>query len=343
MRRYDVHTTVAGHTVLAGTITVSGYGDRAVTDFKYDPAYMYNPDSFDLAPSVRRIVGEYTTRQLPFFLQDAGPDRWGTHLIQRSFEAHRVGRNPDDLDCVVAASDRARQGALRLSDDDGNWVGDDEIPIHTELVDLLEAADQVAAHTDSWDAYAALLRTGTSALGGARAKASVTAEDGQLWIAKFPMEADRWDIPVWEKTALDLAERAGFTVPQTRLVQVAGRNVLMLKRFDRDGATRIPYLSMRTLLNNPDDGGRAPDYRDIATSLRHFGGEDLPDLYRRAAFGVLINNTDDHLRNHGLLRIDGTWRLAPMFDVNPEQETGRERHTRHRRQVHPARRRRWPD
>lgn len=327
MRRYEIWTTVAGADMLAGTITVHGYGDRAVTDFTYDPLYMYDPTTFDLAPTLRRAVGEYTVRQLPFFLQDAGPDRWGAHLVQRAFEARRAGRKPDDLDCVAAASDFARQGALRLQDESGQWVGNDEMPVHTALADLITAADAVADDTDAFQAYAALLRTGTSALGGARAKASVTDDDRQLWIAKFPMADDRWDVPVWEKTALDLAGHAGIDVPDTRLVKVAGRNVLMLRRFDRDGDTRIPYLTMRTLLNNPDDGGRVPDYRDIATALRHFAGADLAALYRRVAFGALLNNTDDHLRNLGLLRRDDRWRLAPAFDLNPEPEVGKERHT----------------
>lgn len=327
MRRYDLWTTVAGSDMLAGTITVHGYGDRAVSDFAYDPLYMYDRATFDLAPTIRRAVGEFAVRQLPFFLQDAGPDRWGAHLVQRAFEGRHTGRNPDDLDCVAAASDFTRQGALRLQDDDGQWVGNDEVPVHTALADLLAAADAVANDTDAFQAYATLLRTGTSALGGARAKASVTDDDGRLWIAKFPMAADRWEVPVWEKTALDLAARGGIDVPETRLVEVAGRNVLMLRRFDRDADTRIPYLTMRTLLNNPDDGGRVPDYRDIATTLRHFAGEDQAGLYRRVAFGAFINNTDDHLRNLGLLRRDDRWRLAPAFDLNPEPEVGKERHT----------------
>ena len=327
MSRVTVYTTIGGEAVLAGNLSVQNYGERATSDFLYDPEYMYARDTYDLSPTVRRAVGEFTTRQLPFFIQDAGPDRWGAHLVDRQFEAQKAGRHPDDLDCVLAASDRARQGALRFQDEDGNWLGDEAVPVHTELSDLLAAADAVAEDTDSFEAYAALLRTGTSALGGARAKASVTDDDGHLWIAKFPMAVDGWDVPVWEKTTIDLAARADIPVPDAKLVRVAGRYVLLTKRFDRDGEGRVPYLSMRTLLNNPDDGTRLPDYRDIATALRHFGGEDLPGLYRRVAFGVLVNNTDDHLRNLGVLRDGDAWRLGPMFDVNSEPDAGKQRHT----------------
>ena len=34
-------------------------------------------------------------------------------------------------------------------------------------------------------------------------------------------------------------------------------------------------------------------------------------------FNVLISNTDDHLRNHGLLRAADGWTLSPAYDLNP--------------------------
>ena len=40
------------------------------------------------------------------------------------------------------------------------------------------------------------------------------------------------------------------------------------------------------------------------------------------AFSLLVRNTDDHLRNHGFLLTPKGWRLAPMFDVNPNPAGG---------------------
>jgi serine/threonine-protein kinase HipA len=34
-------------------------------------------------------------------------------------------------------------------------------------------------------------------------------------------------------------------------------------------------------------------------------------------FNVLTGNTDDHLRNHGFLRVRDGWRLSPAYDLNP--------------------------
>jgi len=141
---------------------------------------------------------------------------------------------------------------------------------------------------------------------------------------EVPDAVDGWDVPVWEKTTIDLAARADIREagPSRRPVRAARQTV----RPEWQGPSAVP-LSRRTLLNNPDDGTRLPDYRDIATALRHVGDDDLPGLYRRVAFGVLVNNTDDHLRNLDVLRDGAAWRLAPTFDVNPEPDAGKQRHT----------------
>jgi len=50
-------------------------------------------------------------------------------------------------------------------------------------------------------------------------------------------------------------------------------------------------------------------------------------LWRRIALSVVIHNTDDHLRNHGLLRQGSGWRLSPAFDINPNPIAGELRST----------------
>lgn len=148
MRRVEVFVEIGSQPVLAGELMVHGFQDRATSDFWYDPGYMYAPDGFDLAPAVRRKDGEFATRGLPLFIQDAGPDRWGAHLVERAFQQDQVGRYPDELDYVLAASNPTRQGALRFRDQNGQWLGDDRVPAQVELADLLAAADEVAADTD---------------------------------------------------------------------------------------------------------------------------------------------------------------------------------------------------
>lgn len=173
-----------------------------------------------------------------------------------------------------------------------------------------------------------LLDVGGTTLGGARPKASVIDDDGSLSIAKFPHPGDEWDVMAWEKTALDLAERAGLEVPPRRLTKIDGRRVLILRRFDRDGMRRLGYASAMTLtgLSDRDPG----DYLDLAAAIADHSNQpdaDLIALWRRVAVFSAIHNIDDHFRNHGFLHSPGGWSLAPAFDVNPSPDPNKTRAT----------------
>ena len=162
-----------------------------------------------------------------------------------------------------------------------------------------------------------VLAPGTS-LGGARPKASVRDNDGHLLVAKFPRKDDEWPVTRWEMTALALAKSAGIDVPDARLHLVARRPVLMLRRFDRTGTFRIPFISALTALAAKDHDVHS--YLELVEAIRRESvavDEDLRQLWRRVVFNILISNTDDHLRNHALLRGRAGWRLAPAFDLNP--------------------------
>ncbi len=172
-----------------------------------------------------------------------------------------------------------------------------------------------------------LLEAGTGSLGGARPKASVR-DGGRLLIAKFPHHSDAWSVMAWEKTALDLAETAGITVPHTQLIDIDDQPVLLLERFDRGVGRRVGYISAMTLIEGKD--GEARYYTEIAETIPEYSAStsaDLKELWRRIAFSVAVHNTDDHLRNHGFLRDKAGWRLAPAFDINPTPDIGARRVT----------------
>jgi serine/threonine-protein kinase HipA len=182
---------------------------------------------------------------------------------------------------------------------------------------LLNAAMRVAADNDD-DADLRLILAPGSSLGGARAKASVLDLQGQLSIAKFPQADDAYPVMQWEAVALDLACRAGIEVPTWRLEQVADRTALLLRRFDRDGDIRTPFLSAMSMLGAVDNEDHS--YLEIVDALRQFGSRpehDCAQLWRRIVFNILISNTDDHLRNHGFLHETAGWRLSPAYDMNP--------------------------
>ena len=183
---------------------------------------------------------------------------------------------------------------------------------------LLSAAEHVTEDTDTEEDLRLLFAPGSS-LGGARPKASVIEKDGQLAIAKFPRGDDEINTVLWEAVALALAHKAGIAVPVSRVETIGKKPVLLLRRFDREGNRRIPFLSAMSMLSAKDNEGRS--YLEIVDALRQHGAapkEDMEALWRRLVFNILISNTDDHLRNHGFLYVGQEgWRLSPAYDLNP--------------------------
>jgi serine/threonine-protein kinase HipA len=102
-------------------------------------------------------------------------------------------------------------------------------------------------------------------------------------------------------------------------LKVAGKAVLLSRRFDRVGSQRIPFLSAMAMLGSRD--GERGSYPEIVDALAQHGARaklDAQALYRRVAFNVLISNVDDHLRNHGFLWLGKAgWSLSPAYDLNP--------------------------
>jgi serine/threonine-protein kinase HipA len=122
-----------------------------------------------------------------------------------------------------------------------------------------------------------------------------------------------------ETAALSLAAKAGIAVPRFRLENIAGKDVLIVSRFDRNRQERIPFLSAMSMLGAKDNEMRS--YLEIVDVLRQHGArpvQDMHELWRRIVFTVLISNVDDHMRNHGFV-YTGTagWALSPAFDLNP--------------------------
>ena len=241
---------------------------------------------------------------------------------RRAERAKETPRSLREIDYLLLVDDEARQGALRFAEQEGGPFlaehGPGKIPPLIELPRLLSAAEHFLNDSDTDEDLRLLLAPGSS-LGGARPKASVRDRDGQLSIAKFPSKGDEINTVLWEAVALTLAEKAGIPVPAWRLETVADKPVLLLRRFDREGGTRVPFLSAMSMLEAKDN--EAGSYMEFVDVLRQHGAEpktDMHTLWRRVVFNVLISNTDDHLRNHGFLYAGPAgWRLAPAYDLNP--------------------------
>lgn len=303
-------------------------GGEAVS-FEYHPAWLGDRACFSLEPALALGRGPYVPAEsLPMFgsIGDSAPDTWGRRLMQRAERRRaqhegRAVRTLQESDYLLGVSDVSRLGALRF-----RHVGEEVfqspttvgVPTLVELGRLLQATERVLRDDETNDDLQLIFAPGSS-LGGARPKASVIDNAHQLSIAKFPKETDEYSIELWESIALALAARAGIRTPDHEILRVAGRPVLLSRRFDRVESTRIPFLSGLAMLGLRD--GQRGSYPELVDALTRYGArarEDARELYRRMVLNILISNVDDHLRNHGFLWSGQKgWILSPIYDLNP--------------------------
>lgn len=326
-RLVHVHADLDGKTHLVGRLYAHNNKGKETASFEYEAEWLANKLRYSLEPALNLGAGQfYTPRSLLGSLGDSAPDRWGRTLMKRA-EARRAeaekakARTLYEVDYLLMVNDETRQGALRFADEPGGKFlahSGAPVPPLMNLPKLLSATDALLEDTETAVELKLLLAPGSS-LGGARPKASVREKDGQLAIAKFPKKDDEYAAVEWEFVALELARCAGLDVPDFRLENIAKRAVIILRRFDRAGETRIPFLSAMSMIGASDN--EAHSYLELMDALRQYGaspGSDGAELWRRIVFSILISNTDDHLRNHGFLyEGQAGWRLSPVYDVNP--------------------------
>ncbi len=323
----EVYIDQDGDTYLLGRCRYVAKRSHQSSVFEYADEWLSHSAAFAIDPEnlPLRVGPAYTTSDksaLPGALRDTAPDRWGRQLIKRAFRKAGEERTLSEIDYLLAITDRTRIGALRYrregEDTFDHDMGHYRVPPLIQLPALVNAADAVHTNTETAEDLRLLLNEG-SPLGGARPKSAVEDADGSLAFAKFPKPDDDRSIPHGEVLAMTLARMARIKVADARLQDVAGRGVALIRRFDRNGDQRIPFLSAMSLLGLND--GDEATYIDIAESIRMYSSaptEDLHELWRRVVFNVLTGNLDDHLRNHGFLYDQkDKWRLSPAYDLNP--------------------------
>lgn len=300
--------------------------------FVYGRTYLARPDAVPIDP-IELPLNERTyetTRLKGVFgaLRDASPDHWGRRVIDK----HAGVPVSNELDYLLLAADE-RAGALGFGLNVNPPAPRRTYNRTLELARLQSLADQILA-AEGEDTAAApaaelaqvqdLLLLGT-AMGGARPKV-VIEDGGELWIAKFNRVDDAWNNARIERAMLVLARECGVHTADSRVIQVAGRDALMVKRFDRiaheEGYARARMLSALTLLRSGESHQNRErwSYVLLVEELRRISArprEDAHELFRRVVFNALISNTDDHPRNHAVIAPLDEWRLSPAYDLTP--------------------------
>lgn len=326
-RDLQVYADMAGQPTLVGRLWLREKNGRETATFVYEPTWLKNPGAYALAPSLGLGTGSFHSDEGTFDpFRDSSPDRWGQKLMRdrernRARDAGTKARTLFAGDFLAGVDDETRMGALRFREQEDEKFSSQSnrpVPPLIELRRLLGATNRLERGRERKGDLELVLFPGGS-LGGARPKATVRGKDGRLNVAKFPWVKDEWSVIRWEASALKLAHAAGITVPKWELIPVQGNAALLMDRFDRNpGNSRIPFMSAMTALQSKDHEEHS--YLEIVDVLRQIGEapeEDARQLWRRIVFNVLISNTDDHLRNHALLRGEKGWRLSPAYDMNP--------------------------
>lgn len=294
-------------------------------DFFYGQSYLQNQQAIALSAKELPLLSNQrfkAQKQLHFAFQDALPDAWGRRILHHYYAGFQLSA----LDMLLLSSSD-RIGALHFQ-----TTADEYVPRyenHATLEELLAAAELVEKGQAIPKALAIALNHGTS-IGGARPKATI-ATAHKKFIAKFSSSSDLFPIVQAEYAAMWLAKRIGLDVANVELVEVKGRYVLLVQRFDRelvDGHWQRKFLfSALSLLALDENEGRYASYLDIADEIRHQCVQPkatLKELFRRMVFNILIGNTDDHAKNHSFFWDGSNFQLTPAYDICPYPRVGQE-------------------
>lgn len=319
------------HPVVTGRVAETPAG----LQFNYGRSYLARPDAIPLylpeLPLKAGLLPLPTGLAMPGCLRDAAPDAWGRRVILNRLLGN-AGREAD-TQVLDELSYLLQSGSDRIGALDFQVSATDYQPRYGDeatLVDLLESAARVEQGLPLPPELAQAIQHGTS-IGGARPKATLT-DHGRKWIAKFSSSTDVYPVVKAEFVAMRLAALSGVNVAPVALVQAAGKDVLLIERFDRvahaDGKwRRRAMVSALTLLELDEMMAAYASYQDLAEIIRHrFSkpGDTLRELFSRLVFNILCGNTDDHARNHAAFW-DGTeLSLTPAYDICPQLRTGQE-------------------
>jgi len=267
---------------------------------------------------------------MPGAIRDAAPDAWGRRvIINRRLGAAARGVDPATFDELTFMLE---SGSDRIGAFDFQTSPTAYRPRETEtatLDELMDAAENVENGVPLNPEIDRALLHGSS-IGGARPKALIV--DGEhKYIAKFSSANDLYSVVKAEFVAMRLAAECGLDVAPVMMTHAAGKDVLLIQRFDR---TRVPggwrrhqMISCLTLLELDEMNARYASYEDFATVIRHRFVQPkatLRELFSRLTFNVLCGNTDDHARNHAAFWNGSDLELTPAYDICPQARAGGE-------------------
>ena len=260
-------------------------------------------------------------------IRDGAPDAWGRRVIANKLTGANAGYSELTELTYLLESSSDRIGALDFQRSSTNY--EPRTVMQASLYQLQEAAERVVKGLPlNSDLDSVILRG--SSVGGARPK-MLTENGDRKFIAKFSFGDHQFDVAKAEYIAMRLAKYCDLNVAQVSLMNVKGKSVLLVERFDRNkttsGWTRQSMISALTLFELDEMMARYASYQELAEIIRHKfidPSNTLKELFSRLVFNILCGNTDDHARNHAAFWDGKILSLTPAYDICPQNRTGRE-------------------
>lgn len=316
--------------VVAGVLNRDG--NRFI--FNYGRSYLEREDAMPLyepeLPLIRGAIFPAPGLQQASALRDAAPDAWGRRVIlNRLMGAQGRDIDPDRLDELTYLLE---SGSDRIGGLDFQLSATEYVPRASQsasLEELMQAASMVESGRPLTPELEQALFHGSS-LGGARPKAMIEAGE-RKFIAKFSSSTDTYNVVKAEYVAMRLADCAGLNVAPVLLPHTAGKDVILVERFDRirshAGWQRRLMVSALTIFGLDEMMARYASYEDLTDIIRQrfdTPKKTLRELFGRLVFNIICGNTDDHARNHAAFWDGKKLSLTPAYDICPQGRSGNE-------------------
>ena len=282
--------------------------------FSYGNSYLARSDAIPIGPELPLAQHWYPPAPgigMPSTFKDSAPDAWGMRTILNAGWDHT-----DESFLLNSGSNRI--GALDFQASPHSYVARNEGDL--TVSELMQAAETVENGEPLPGPLLAALVHATS-IGGARPKATLHDASGQ-WIAKFSSSTDSMNVVGAEAASIYLAQKTLIEVPEARVERVMGRDVLLMRRFDRVANFRKIMVTGVTILGYGLGLVPRGSYPELLQRLREHGDPSGEELFARIALNIAITNTDDHLRNHSAFWDGYTLSLTPAYDLSPGPRSG---------------------
>lgn len=278
-------------------------GERV--SFTYDESYLASGHSA-IAHTLPLRAGPYISQSgLPPFFDNLAAEGWMEYAQTRLLGKRRASRFE-----LLLAFGQDCAGAVSIIDPDpqdrGNIKPDDPMEI--------------------------AVMAGRASLSGIQPKLALIERDGKLrpartdelstHIAKFASPRHD-DLPANEylTTKAFKALLPDEDIVDLRLGRIDGFKdpALIIKRFDRTGdGRRIHFEEFNQLLGYPSEAKYEGSHKSMADFIRQTPGclpAEIYRLYLRILAGLLLGNTDMHLKNFAMFHTEAGLRLTPAYDA----------------------------